>query len=616
MNFTEQTRNIINGVQSKNEKSIILSNLLAPKIMYVPFPQVADIQKLLLDFQTQFLASSPSYYLLEVIIFLFEYKRSNYHLAIKNIQSLNKSEFLRDIPRSYQAASYTVLGASYRSLGEKEASLEHFQQVVEIYGQTPKMAYEAYFGGLAMYHIAEIYGELKDYREMLNRHSQFIDFAQTTHNIDFENRAYNGIGRAYQALGDFQNALKYLKLADANSQKAGNIPFKARNLHDVGNVYFKILDYKNALIYFEQALEVRKDYGLTNATVTTLMGMSKVKTAQQKYNESIELLLEALSIALPLKVNKKIYLIYQNLSVDYERIGNFQKALDYYREFHLLKSELDNVDKSQVENQKIREKNTQLQLQKEVIENQKQQIEITLNKLQENVKYLENFAAVAAHDLKAPIRIAVNFTQLLQRRFKGVLEDDMQDFIHFITHNVSQLSQMIDDLLLLSKLGHHLPSPQVINLNQVIKQVNERLSEKISVSKAQIIIQDELPNVLAHDSLITQLFQNIIDNAIKYKSNSLAPQIFISHQISDNPYFSTIEIKDNGQGIAKKLQPYIFELFNRSNRNDSSGIGLATCKKIVNHYGGKIWAKSTENEGTSFFFTLPLANLTENSLKE
>jgi signal transduction histidine kinase len=580
-----------------------LANLIIPKMMEISNDEL-DIMISLSEKHPKIAENESNSSSFKLIKALIEYKKANYELSIHIVSSFLEDTTI-ELSNNSKAVSYTILGINHRSMGERDIAFNYFQRALELYPDTISLSGLRYLYGISLYHIAEIYGELKEYDEMLTRHELLCKVTKEHESIDLENRALNGLGRAYVGLGLYDVALSYFQTAEKNSKLGANKPFIARNQHDLGTMFSLLEDTEQSLLHYNKALQIRRDNDYNNAAVTTQIAISKVLLKQKKYQEAITILEEARIVAEALKVKRKECQILETLSAIYEETQDFERSLNYHKIFHNLKAELDNVNKTQVEAQRVREANTQLKQQKKLIENQKRQIEITLQKLQVTNKYLENFATVAAHDLKAPIRIASSFAKIIEKKYNEKWDKSDAEYFAYITTNIGKLSQMIDDLLALSKLDQDLLPAKKVKVSNILKEVEKRLIEKISTTKTTLVYQKSISTLIAHNSLITQLFQNIIDNAIKYRSLK-SPLIEIKTQmIRDN--FCQFEVKDNGKGISAEEQKYIFELFRGTSRNDSSGIGLATCKKIVTHYGGNIWIKSDDDKGTSIFFTLPLA---------
>ena len=597
-------KSVIHILSSKKEDKIQeLANLLIPKLMYIPLDETDIIQTLIKTFCDEDNPSEKEIILLQTCNAFLEFKKQNYEEVVQKL-NINIQETAPNVDKDYLVAYFSAIGTSLRSLGKIDAALAVFQKAIDHGDIDTIQPYSQFCYTISLYHIGEIYGELQEYESMLKRHLELYHLLQTWDVPDIKNRSLNGVGRAYIGLNKFANALLFFKKAKKESEKGANIPFIARNYNDLGFVYFNLKDFDIATEYYQKALQLRQENQLTNAITTTLIAIGDVHIAQKNWTDAISRLNEALVTAKKHKANRKVATIYEKLASIYENTKNFDQALFYFKQFHNTKNEIDNVQRTQIENQKVREVNTKLEAQKALMAKQTQELETTLSKLKATNEYLENFASVAAHDLKAPIRIASNFAQILERKYGKLDKTDAEHF-QFISTNIRRLSRMIDDLLALSKLDQGLSNPTTVYFDQLIKEVKIRLDERIKNANAVISLPSSMPLLKGHNSLLTQLFQNFIDNAVKYRKKDVDPKIIINTKLDYESGYYQFEIHDNGQGIIERNQPYIFELFNGTYRNDSSGIGLATCKKIITHYGGSIWLKSQENVGTSIFFTLP-----------
>lgn len=217
-------------------------------------------------------------------------------------------------------------------------------------------------------------------------------------------------------------------------------------------------------------------------------------------------------------------------------------------------------------------------------------------------KELEQFAYVASHDLQEPLRMVSSYVQLLERRYKDKLDDDANDFIHYAVDGSNRMRKLINSLLEYSRVNRVKPFEK-IDANQLMQDVLFDLKEVIEENKAEIII-DTLPEIFGDPVLIARLFQNLIGNAIKFRSEK-PPVITVSGKSANGHLL--FSVKDNGIGIAREYFEKIFVIFQRLHTKDKypgTGIGLAICKKIVERHGGKIWVESKEGQGSAFYFTL------------
>jgi signal transduction histidine kinase len=219
---------------------------------------------------------------------------------------------------------------------------------------------------------------------------------------------------------------------------------------------------------------------------------------------------------------------------------------------------------------------------------------------------LEQFAYVASHDLQEPLRKVASFCQLLQRRYIGQLDARADQYIEFAVDGAKRMQALIDDLLAFSRVGRIERDAVLISAATALSQARVNLTTEIRKSGA-VVQTTELPTVRAEFSLLTSLFQNLIGNAIKFRADQ-PPVVEVSAvRQGDDWLFS---VADNGIGIEPEFAERIFVIFQRLHDRTAyagTGIGLAMCRKIVEHYGGRIWLDTDYQAGAKFNFTLPVA---------
>jgi light-regulated signal transduction histidine kinase (bacteriophytochrome) len=217
---------------------------------------------------------------------------------------------------------------------------------------------------------------------------------------------------------------------------------------------------------------------------------------------------------------------------------------------------------------------------------------------------LERFAFVASHDLQEPLRMITAYSQLLVRSYSGSLDPNAATFVDNIVGGTKRMQELLADLLAYTEIGAATDQPMdVVDLNGILEQVAQNLKVSIQENGATVT-WDSLPVIRAHPAHFVSLFQNLIGNAIKYRSTE-PPRILISvHQNGDKLRFG---VTDNGIGIAPEYHDKIFVPFKRlhDRKIPGTGIGLAICQRVVERYGGKIWVDSQVGRGSTFFFTLP-----------
>jgi len=227
--------------------------------------------------------------------------------------------------------------------------------------------------------------------------------------------------------------------------------------------------------------------------------------------------------------------------------------------------------------------------------------------LEQSNSELEQFAYVASHDLQEPLRKVASFCQLLQRRYIGQLDARADQYIEFAVDGARRMQALIDDLLAFSRVGRLEPEPVLVSCGSALSQARVNLAAEIRAT-GTVIETDELPFVRAEFSLVTSLFQNLIGNAVKFRSQK-PPVVQITATEQDDSFW-LFSVADNGIGIDADYAERVFVIFQRLHARsdyDGTGIGLAMCRKIVEHYGGRIWLDTTYQGGANFFFTLPVA---------
>lgn len=221
-------------------------------------------------------------------------------------------------------------------------------------------------------------------------------------------------------------------------------------------------------------------------------------------------------------------------------------------------------------------------------------------------KELDDFTYIVSHDLKEPLRGVKAFTKLLLEDYSQKLDKEAKEHLNTISEATSRMSRLIEDLLNLSRIGRIKNVEEGVDLNEVLSDVKKNLAYSLEEKGVDLKIRENFPKVTCDRVRISEVFSNLISNAIKYSKKDLKPVIEIGY--SDKAGHYEFYVKDNGIGIEKAYYDKIFQIFQRLHAKgeyEGTGAGLTIVKKIVENHGGRIWVESEVGAGSTFYFTLP-----------
>jgi len=363
---------------------------------------------------------------------------------------------------------------------------------------------------------------------------------------------------------------------------------KYRKLYELLPVGVSLVDHKTrSLVEFNDSVIQKLGYSREEFQQLTFRGIS-VEGFEASDNEQLQNLL-----------NKGKYGPYEKQY--YKKDGTICTLLlngiiiddgSDYNENKLVLSTLQDITE-------IKEKEKQLVQLNQLLDHQKRE-------LQEANIAAEQFNYVASHDLNEPLRMITGFLELLQKKYSNQLDEKASTYIHFALDGSRRMQALIKDLLQYSRIGKEKSTLEQVDLSKVIAEVKQNLYRQIVDNKAIVETYfSDNQQLWAYPISLIQLFQNLISNAIKFKKVDAIPTVKVFFTEQNDAYLCTIE--DNGIGMPLESQQRIFDVFTRlhsKNEYAGTGIGLAICKKIIDKHKGKIWVESTENVGSTFYFTI------------
>jgi len=236
----------------------------------------------------------------------------------------------------------------------------------------------------------------------------------------------------------------------------------------------------------------------------------------------------------------------------------------------------------------------------------KETAELRAEELARSNADLEQFAYVASHDLRQPLRMVNSYLTLIERRYADKLDTEGHEFIGYARDGALQMDRLILDLLEYSRIGRNGDEHEPVDLADATAEARHRLQVLIDETDATVDIDTTPAVVDGNRSELVRLFQNLIGNAIKYRAAGRPAQVEVHWRRQTDDWL--VSVQDNGIGIAPDYWQQIFALFKRLHGREEyegTGVGLAVCKKIVERHGGRIWLTSTPADGSTFSFTLP-----------
>ena len=257
----------------------------------------------------------------------------------------------------------------------------------------------------------------------------------------------------------------------------------------------------------------------------------------------------------------------------------------------------------ELQTSEIEAKNTKLELQQIQLKATTELLRENLRSLEISYEELEQFSFIASHDLKTPLRSITSFAQLLEKRYSHILDENAKIYLKFIVDGANKMNDIVNDLVEFSKTNDKNAHFSPTDLNEVVDAALFNLQKNIDDTKA-VVLTEKLPVLHIYKTGMVHLFQNLLDNSLKFAQKDKIPKITINVAKTDDCWMFTVQ--DNGLGLEENFQQKAFQPFQRISNLEKpgTGMGLAICKKIVQIHGGDIWYNSKVGEGSSFNFTI------------
>jgi signal transduction histidine kinase len=548
---------------------------------------------------------------------------------------------------------YRQLAHLYLKRQEYAKIAEYSEPMLEISRRLGAMEYEV----TALCNLAIVHSFNSEYLPSMQF---FLESDEKSRRIGFRYNSANctiNIGTIYAQLYNYEQALeKYRMVLTDYRDILSDSRLMAIN-NNIGNIYFMMEDLPLSLAYFEECLRLAQVAGNRQMTAYALaqmgrnyLAMGDADRAFDTGKKSADLMNELGRMVNGKQINllnsAHLQLLFENTSGAYRfavqgiavarRMRDviselrglkllsdiLKKEKDYRRALRCqaISSQLrDEIAKTQRNRQMIdleikyslRDKRRRIEeltkenrYQGQLLE-QSKQIAKQNEELRQANEELRQFAYITSHDLKEPLRMIGSFTQIIHNRFKANMDENNKIYFQYINEGVTRMNSLLDALLQYATIGKADLERETVSLDNAVELACQNLHVKIHETEAHVEFED-LPTLLSVPSLLIQLFQNLIGNAIKFRREAFAPVVLITAEMQGEEHL--IKVHDNGIGIEPEHRERIFIIFQRLHtrqKYEGTGIGLAICQKIVQRLGGRIWVESETGYGSTFCFTLP-----------
>ncbi|MEM7367819.1 MAG: ATP-binding protein [Bacteroidota bacterium] len=572
---------------------------------------------------------------LEGIYYAIKYNYKQAIIAFKKTIRLEKQHGKTD-----HSWEYLILGRLFGDLGDFPKSIEYTSKALDIYKETNNFRGEiSAINNLAMIYLK--FGDVAKAEVKAKTSLLLCNSYEIGKSEELRIMTSLTMGEVLLAKGEYEQSLEYFRKALSINKDL--IEHKAPQMYGfMGEALQKLGKWQDAEKHINKGIGLYTKSNNKTSLATNLTFLGNLKIEMGLYAEAVDLCKRSLEIA------EEINLVVENnaacacLFKAYREKGELENAIKYQALFSQTKDSIFSTEKIkaitsqelnflhekellQLNHLRIDEKKqARIQLQKTIIISiailsfliivsliyfnvitRKRKNEMS-RKNDELEKYiasnirLQEFAHIVSHDLKAPLRIIHGFSTLLKKHLKNNNDETIEEYLGFITSNISNMQSLIDGILNYSSLTNEGEHHERILPEAIIEDLKRNYQENDNVR----VEYDRLPEITGNKTQIYQLFQNLIDNSIKYNDKMLKKVEIDATIDSEHIVF---RVKDNGIGISQSNQKKIFEMFNRLHSQEEysgTGIGLATCKKIVELHKGEIWVESEKGVGSTFNFSL------------
>ncbi|MCB9322777.1 MAG: tetratricopeptide repeat protein [Lewinellaceae bacterium] len=552
---------------------------------------------------------------------LISEKQENYSQALEYyFASLRIKEKSAHIDKRSLAKTLDGIAGVYNYMENYESALEFYKRALSIRQEMNDII--GVFS--SSYNLGIVYQGQNQFELARIYYQKALMLAEELENEGFSAYCYDALGDLEKKEGNFAMAIDYIRKSLDTRRKNPQSQTYAHTLYNLSEAYFDAGDLSLALKYAEKFKEVA-DFATLEDREEIFRLIANIYEKNGKFKKSLEALksAEAMRDSLEQRANSNLLM---ELNAKYNQdLARADAIHEKEKEFQFLEVKaknrfiarltialvcilillfalfLSNLQRKKI-NARLVKSNEELNESYQKLADANQELNAVNRQLEVSNNSLQQFTFAASHDLKESLRSVISFSQILGAKNKDIKAGAENDkSLTFIRESSLRMSKTLDDLLNYANLSADLKTRKLVDINNIFHELKNHFFSDREVDFS-LICEENLGYILGNPVLIKNLFFNIIDNSIKFASEKRPLVIIVrgQHFHNNGCLFS---FKDNGKGIEKDYLDYIFKPFKRLNNRDSSGsgLGLSVCRKIVDIYGGKIWAESVLDEGTTIF---------------
>ena len=546
------------------------------------------------------------------VLSLVYVKTNEFGKATESAQTLlSISKDLGEVEKELIALNVIAIVSGVQ--GNFKIATQYFQDALD---KGEKIGYKYYIAQCQI-NIGTIYAHLYNYEDALERYNLVLEDYHDVLDDQTKVAIFNNVGNINYTTNKFELAKSFFEKALQIATAKGFKIEAALSRAQLGRTFTALDQLDLAADYSQKAAEIFENAPNANGTQINSLNLGNILFKKGNSREAISLIEKGIASAKKLHDDVSQITGYQLLANIYKSESDYEKAFENLNKFSKLKEEFSSKQRSrQFMDLEIKNalKNKQKEIEQLTKENELQsqllektdQIEIKNRELTSMNEDLRQFAYIASHDLKEPLRMISSYAQILLRLYGDKFDENARSYFGYMTEGVTRMNGLLEDLLKYATVGRNEEEVEEIEMDYVVEICRVNLKVLIQESGAQISY-GELPTVFATRTTLIQLMQNLISNGIKFRKEGATPIINISHKKTAIEH--TFTVSDNGIGMEEEHLERIFVIFQRLHSRttyEGSGIGLAICQKIAQRWGGRIWVTSQKDMGSSFHFTVPI----------